>query len=78
MEIDITEMHNLYETLSKNAFELFWEINQNQTFKCALAEEPFNVIVQDSQIFGNEIWTAISGLCNNAECKGFLSSQGWI
>jgi hypothetical protein len=60
-------MRNYYETLSKNAPKLFWEITQNQSCKSALAEERFNVILRDCQIFGNEIWTAISGLRNDTE-----------
>jgi hypothetical protein len=45
MEIDISDMRSYYETLSKNASELFWEITQNQSFESALAEEGFNKIV---------------------------------
>jgi hypothetical protein len=59
MEINISEMRNYYETLSKNASELFWAITQNQSFESAVAEERFNIIVRDCQIFGIEIWTAI-------------------
>jgi hypothetical protein len=62
MEIEISDMRSYYETLSKNATELFWEIAQNQSFESVLAEECFNEIVRDCQIFGNEIWTVISGL----------------
>jgi hypothetical protein len=69
MEIDISDMRSHYETLSKNASELFWEITQNQSFESGLAEEHFNDIVRDCQIFDNEIWTAISGLPNDAEGK---------
>jgi hypothetical protein len=47
MEIDISDMHSYYETLSKNASELFWEITQHQSFESALAEERFNEIVRD-------------------------------
>jgi hypothetical protein len=34
-----------------------------------MAEEPFNEIFQDYQIFSNEIWTAIRGLRYDAEVK---------
>jgi hypothetical protein len=47
MEIDISDMRNYYETLSKNASELFWEITQNQSFESVLVEERFNEIVRD-------------------------------
>jgi hypothetical protein len=69
MEIDISHLRSYYETLSTNVSELVWEITQNQSFESALAEERFNKVVQDCQIFGNEIWTAISGLQNDAEGK---------
>jgi uncharacterized protein YihD (DUF1040 family) len=62
-------MRRYYETLNKNASELFWKINQNQTFDSPLAELVFHIIVRDCQIFGNEIWTAIRGLQNDAEGK---------
>jgi hypothetical protein len=31
MEIDISHLHDNYETLSKNTSELFWEITQDAT-----------------------------------------------
>jgi hypothetical protein len=67
MEIDSSDMRSYYETLSNIGSELFWEITYNQSFESALAEECFNEIVRDGQIFGNEIWTAISGMRNDAE-----------
>jgi hypothetical protein len=75
MEIDISDMRSYYETLSKNASELFWEITQNQPFESDLAEEHFNEIVRDCQIFGNEIWTAISGLRNDAQGKEIAHTE---
>jgi hypothetical protein len=45
MEIDMSDMSSYYETLSKNATELFCEITQNQSNESALAEERFNEIV---------------------------------
>jgi hypothetical protein len=69
MEIDISEIRNYYDALSKNAVKLFWEITQNQYLETALAEERFKVIVRDCQMFGNEIWTAIGGLRNYAAGK---------
>jgi hypothetical protein len=69
MEIDISDMRSYYETQSKNPSELFWKITQNQSFESALAEEPFKEIVRDCVIFGNEIWTTISGLRNDAQGK---------
>jgi hypothetical protein len=67
MEINISEMRSYYETLSKNASALFSQITQNHLFESALAEECFHEIVRGGQRFGNEIWTAISGLRNDAE-----------
>jgi hypothetical protein len=69
MEIDISDMRSNYKTGSKNASELFWKITQNQSFESALAEELFNEIVRDCKIFGNEIWSAIIGLQNDAKGK---------
>jgi hypothetical protein len=43
------------------------EITQNQSLKSALVKDLFNEIVPDSQIFGNEIWSKISVLSNDAE-----------
>jgi sortase (surface protein transpeptidase) len=36
-------------------------------FKSALGDEHFNEIILACQTVGNEIWTAISGLQNNAK-----------
>jgi hypothetical protein len=69
MEIDISDMRSYYETLSKNVFELFWEITQNPSLESALADKCFNEIIRDCQILGNEILTAIRGLRNDAEVK---------
>jgi hypothetical protein len=69
MEIDFSDMHSYYKAVRKNASELFGEITQNQSFDSSLADDRFNEIVRDCQIFGNEIWTAISRLCNDAEGK---------
>jgi hypothetical protein len=69
MEIYISVMRNYYEIVTKNASELFWEITQNQSFKSTLAEEHVNIIVRECQRFGNEIWTAISRLRNDAKGK---------
>jgi hypothetical protein len=62
MEIDISHLRDYYETLSKNASELFWEITQDATLQNALTQERFNIIVKDCQMFGHEIWTAIGSL----------------
>jgi hypothetical protein len=62
MEIDISHLRDYYETLSKNASELFWEITQDASRQNALTQERFNMIVKDCQMFGHEIWTAIGGL----------------
>jgi hypothetical protein len=62
MEIDIAHLRDYYETLSKNASELFWEITQDATLQNALTQERFNMIVKDCQMFGHEIWTTIGGL----------------
>jgi hypothetical protein len=75
MEIDISSMRNYYEALSKNAYELIWEITQNQSLETPLAEERFNIIVRDCQMFGNEIWTAIGGLLNDAGSKEQAHAQ---
>jgi hypothetical protein len=69
MEKDISVMRSYYETLNKNVSELFWKITPNQLFETALAEALFNEIIRDWHIFGNEIWTAISGLRNDGEGK---------
>jgi hypothetical protein len=55
-------MHSYYKILIKNASETFWEITHNQSFESAPVEEGFNKIIKDYQVFGNEIWTTISGL----------------
>jgi hypothetical protein len=68
-------MRSYYETLSKNGFELFLEITQNQSFESALAEEGFNEIIQDWLIFGNEIWTPICRLCKDAESKEYAYTE---
>jgi hypothetical protein len=62
MEIDISHLRDYYETLSKNASELFWEITQDVSLQNELTQERFNIIVKDCQMFGHEIWTAIVGL----------------
>jgi hypothetical protein len=69
MEIDITHLRDYYETLSKNASELFWEITQDATLQNALTQEHFNMIVKDCQMFGHEIWTAIGGLRHDTSGK---------
>jgi hypothetical protein len=67
MEIHIFDMCSYYKTLTRNESELFWEITQNDSFESALVEESFNNIVRDCQIFGNQIWTAITGSHRDAE-----------
>jgi hypothetical protein len=62
MEIDISHLRDYYETLSKNASELFYEITQDSTLQNALKQERFNMIVKDCQMFGHEIWNASGGL----------------
>jgi hypothetical protein len=69
IEIDISNLHRYYETRSQNVSKLFWEMTQNLLFEFALAEERFNKIVRDCQIFVNELCTTISGLRNDAESK---------
>jgi hypothetical protein len=75
MEIDMSKIRNYYETLSKNASELCSEITQIQSLESAMAEERFNAIVRDCEIFGNEIWTTISGLRNNTESKANADTE---
>jgi hypothetical protein len=43
MEIDISHLRDYYQTLSKNASELFWEITQDATLQNALTQERFNI-----------------------------------
>jgi hypothetical protein len=42
---------------------------KNYSLESALGEALFNVIIQDRQIFGKEIWIAICGLLNEAKAK---------
>jgi hypothetical protein len=67
MEIHIFDMCSYYKTLTRNKSELFWEITQNDSFESALVEESFNNIVRDCQIYGNQIWTPITGSHRDAE-----------
>jgi hypothetical protein len=69
MEIDICDMRIYYQTLSNHVSELFCEITQNQSCESALAEEYFNEIIRDCQIFIHKIWTVISRLQNDAKGK---------
>jgi hypothetical protein len=63
-------MRNDYKTLNKNSSELFLEMTWNQVFESPVVEELLNKIVWDYQIFDNDIWTAISGLYNQAKGRG--------
>jgi hypothetical protein len=62
MEIDIGEMRNSYETISKNVLELCSDITQNQSCESGLAIECSNDILRDWLIFDYQNWTPISGL----------------
>jgi hypothetical protein len=62
MEIDIGEMRNYYETISKNVSELYSDITQYQSCESGLAIECSNDILRDWLIFDYQNWTPISGL----------------
>jgi hypothetical protein len=69
MEINVADLKQYYQILSDNASSLFWEISQSTNLQGSYIEGRFREIVNSCQMFGNDIWTTISGLKRDAKGK---------
>jgi chromosome segregation ATPase len=69
MDIDVGDLREHYEALTRNATSLFQQFTLSIETQNTYTEGRFRQLVQNCQIFGHDVWTAIGGLRDDANGK---------
>jgi hypothetical protein len=69
MDIDVGDLREHYEELTRNATSLFQQFTLSIESQNTYTEGRFRQVVQNCQTFGHDVWTAIGGIRDDAKGK---------